>query len=328
MWLNHEEYELEGWWEVYYLLQIAYSLEAFLYLLSYSVNLTNLTFQDSKRGDFREMFIHHLTTNLLTLLSYSFNFTRVGTYILYLHDFSDVPIDISKMFNFLKLKIPTAIGFSLIVVCWIYARMYVFGFYVIWSVIFDTPHSEFTSITSGSELYYNTYKSIFVVALTILYLLHCYWLKLFFRMGILLVRKFETHDLSEHKDGEEYEYIRGRANSLSEYDLQRLDEDSDIAMKIKDAECYYGNKIAKYFDGTAFKGFVKSGGYEVSVGWWQIVFDDGDIEDWDEKEIQAGRQLYKDVYLDENGERNEVLTPPRRQNISQSGAGRGRVKID
>lgn len=99
-------------------------------------------------------------------------------------------------------------------------------------------------------------------------------------------------------------------------------------MKIKDAECYYGNKIAKYFDGTAFKGFVKSGGYEVSVGWWQIVFDDGDIEDWDEKEIQAGRQLYKDVYLDENGERNEVLTPPRRQNISQSGAGRGRVKID
>jgi len=84
---------------MYYLCQMAYNLEAFFYLLSHSFSLElsslfyglpRVTKSDARRGDFLEMMIHHVTTDLLLVLSYRHHFVRVGMVILYIHDLSDV----------------------------------------------------------------------------------------------------------------------------------------------------------------------------------------------------------------------------------------------
>jgi len=51
-------------------------------------------------------------------------------------------------------------------------------------------------------MYYNMFKPIFVFLLGFLILLHFFWFTMFIRMGYVLIRKGETHDFSEHKNGE------------------------------------------------------------------------------------------------------------------------------
>ena len=45
---------------------------------------------------FREMFIHHMTTIGLMVLSWSVNLTRVGTLVLLIHDCADIFLEVSE----------------------------------------------------------------------------------------------------------------------------------------------------------------------------------------------------------------------------------------
>lgn len=151
------------------------------------------------------MIIHHLATNLLLLLSVLFSVVRIGIVVLYLHDISDVLIDVAKMCNFLKLKLPTAVTFIGMMGVWGYYRMWFFPNYVIRSAIVDT---EEVGVGIYGRENYMIYRGVFVSLLVTLLGLHVYWFGLFCEMARLLAVKFETHDLSVHKDGEEYEIVR------------------------------------------------------------------------------------------------------------------------
>jgi len=145
-------------------------------------------------------------------------------------------IDVSKMFNFLKLKIPTALSFLGILATWIYYRLYLFPTYVIASAINDTYEVGLSIYTPFS---YYCYKSLCVSLLLALLTLHVYWFWLFVRMAHLLMLKFEPHDLSVHKNGESYELerrgapqaqaMRGRCNSgsLSTHDLPSWEQENN-----------------------------------------------------------------------------------------------------
>lgn len=50
-------------------------------------------------------YVHHLVTIALILLSWSFGFQQMGTAVLYVHDASDITIDLLKMCNYLKLEV-------------------------------------------------------------------------------------------------------------------------------------------------------------------------------------------------------------------------------
>eukprot|EP00529_Nitzschia_sp_RCC80_P020562 CAMPEP_0113492620 /NCGR_PEP_ID=MMETSP0014_2-20120614/28174_1 /TAXON_ID=2857 /ORGANISM="Nitzschia sp." /LENGTH=400 /DNA_ID=CAMNT_0000386465 /DNA_START=18 /DNA_END=1216 /DNA_ORIENTATION=+ /assembly_acc=CAM_ASM_000159 len=125
----------------YYLIQGAYNVEAMLCLLELSLDVQfqspigttagsttsttsnnssstssstiriqspiNVKWSDTARGDFREMFIHHVVTNLLIFGSSFIRMTRVGSMVFIVHDLSDVPVDLSKLANFLKWKTTT-----------------------------------------------------------------------------------------------------------------------------------------------------------------------------------------------------------------------------
>jgi len=55
-----------------------------------------------------------------------------------------------------------------------------------------------------SPVYYVFYRHTFYVLVAFLILLHFAWFLMFLRMAYMIVTKFETHDYSEHKSGEDY----------------------------------------------------------------------------------------------------------------------------
>ena len=51
-------------------------------------------------------YVHHVVTIALVWGSYSYNYVRIGTVVLYLHDLSDIMVDLLKLTNYMKLEGP------------------------------------------------------------------------------------------------------------------------------------------------------------------------------------------------------------------------------
>ena len=213
---NHPSHELEHSMIWYYLIQCAYNVEALLRLLELSVQVRNPFFVGWKhclgwaptiRGDFREMCIHHIATNALIMLSSTFALTRAGSVIMVLHDISDVPVDLSKLANFVKWKTTTTVCFVSMCLVWLATRLGFFPLVVIRSTLFDTlllineEHME-------PELFYSVYW-IFMIFVFVIFALHCTWFVMLIKIGYLLLLKGEAHDLSEHKQGEKQQKYSG-----------------------------------------------------------------------------------------------------------------------
>ena len=95
-------------------------------------------FIEERHKDYVMMYVHHLVTILLVLGSYANNYLRVGAVILFLHDSSDVFLDLLKIFNYLKLEgrrgcfiIEFAFLANLLV--WAYTRLYIFPVRIVWT---------------------------------------------------------------------------------------------------------------------------------------------------------------------------------------------------
>jgi TLC domain len=156
---------------------------------------------DTIRGDFTEMCIHHFITNFLVVGSSVCRLTRVGSMVFLVHDISDVPVDCSKLANFLKWKTCTIVCFFFMCIVWLYTRLYLLPWIIYRAILYQ---SHFL-LESGAlpPLIYCAYRPLFVLGIGLLILLHTSWFCMFIRMGMLIVKKNETHDLSEHKKGED-----------------------------------------------------------------------------------------------------------------------------
>eukprot|EP00956_Cyclotella_meneghiniana_P016422 scaffold25924_cov69-Cyclotella_meneghiniana.AAC.5 len=153
------------------------------------------------RGDFREMMAHHIVTNVLIFGSSFYRFTRIGSMIFLIHDLSDVPIDMSKLANFVKWKITTITCFVVMVLLWVLTRLTIFPFVIFRSVLFESYEYMVVKGKLDPALY-EAYCYIFYALLGALVLLHVTWFLILLRIGWTLVSKGETHDYSEHKSGE------------------------------------------------------------------------------------------------------------------------------
>lgn len=212
----------------YYLVQAAYNMDAliticetsFLFKLRSPIvfpgkDSVSLKFQSpigvgwspTCRGDFQEMFVHHIITNILIVASSYLHLTRIGSMVFLVHDLSDVPIDVSKLANFVKWKKTTIVSFITLLVTWIVTRLIIFPFYIFRSVLYE---SDLVLLTKESKsgvgvdvLQYCCYKFIFVALIGALLALHVVWFIILVRILLVLALKGETQDLSEHKGGEE-----------------------------------------------------------------------------------------------------------------------------
>ena len=77
------------------------------------------------------MFTHHILTLLLLIISYAFNYTIIGIYILYLHEISDIFLDLTKIFKYLYRFNLAKFFMTLLIIIWFYLRIYNFGDFII-----------------------------------------------------------------------------------------------------------------------------------------------------------------------------------------------------
>uniref|UniRef100_A0A0A9YLB5 Ceramide synthase 6 n=1 Tax=Lygus hesperus TaxID=30085 RepID=A0A0A9YLB5_LYGHE len=121
---------------VFYILQLAIAIYT-----GYSHRF-NRTSHDHK--DYTCMYLHHLITITLLLLSFVTGHLRIGIPVLFLHDFSDIFIDTVKLTSYLNVYgaqhyYVSEIVYCTLLVVWIHTRLYLlpkliyYGIYTLYS---------------------------------------------------------------------------------------------------------------------------------------------------------------------------------------------------
>ena len=219
LWTDHPRHPIGVGLTWYYLIQSAYNIEAILNLaeLSFIVRLQSPFDTESSnwqiplvchwsptcRGDFREMAIHHVITNALIVTSSFFRFTRIGSMVFILHDISDIPVDMSKLANFVKWKTATTVCFITLLIFWVLLRLLMLPMVIIKTVLYESA-VLIDEIPVSQAHYHLMYLSMFQVLLVGILLLHGVWFVILVRIALRLALKGEAHDLSEHKKGEDH----------------------------------------------------------------------------------------------------------------------------
>ncbi|XP_074597407.1 ceramide synthase schlank [Brevipalpus obovatus] len=176
----HHSVSPEIWWY--------YNIELGFYL-----SLLISQFFDVKRNDFWQMFIHHLVTVLLLCFSWAGNLHRIGTLVLIIHDFADIPLEGAKLTRYLKTPRLANVVLTIFIVCWIYSRLGLLPFRVIY-------YSAYYTLTMFPMFpaYY-----IFNCLLAVLQLLHVIWTWLILRIAYNAIFVGGVKDLRESDDEED-----------------------------------------------------------------------------------------------------------------------------
>lgn len=69
------------------------------------------------------MFIHHIVTCLLLCFSWACNLHRIGTLVLIIHDFADIPLEGAKLSRYVRNSNISNVIFGVFTLCWIYSRI-------------------------------------------------------------------------------------------------------------------------------------------------------------------------------------------------------------
>ncbi|ETV82903.1 hypothetical protein H257_04676 [Aphanomyces astaci] len=168
-------------------------------------------FLEEVRKDYLVMMAHHVVTIALVTLSFVMNYLPIGVLVLLLHDASDVPLDLLKMANYLKLEARqgfyiTEVLFAIMLSVWLYCRVYMFPTKIIRSSMWESRAAcavpletwDFTISWLGFNL-----------MLLALYALHIWWTFLLLRLLYNALSNSGVHTAAEV----EYE---GRSDSDKE----------------------------------------------------------------------------------------------------------------
>jgi hypothetical protein len=160
---------------------------------------------EERRQDYAEMICHHVITVALVLGSLLANEVAIGLVVLFVHDSSDILLDLMKMSNYLKLQdrhgwFASETLFVLNYISWIYLRLYVFPMYVIDAVAYDDYATRCSP--DGTEFPGTTPWS--GILLHLLLVLHCFWFAVLTRIAVRIVRGQAADEAGD----EEYEVVR------------------------------------------------------------------------------------------------------------------------
>lgn len=178
------------------LVKLAYTFEAAAYIY----DGIGHRFWNSRKNDYYVMFAHHIVTVVLIAGSYSWKFYAFGTVVMYLHDFSDISVDLLVIINQCKLEgshyfFATELAYCNTTITWFVVRNIMFPFKLLKPLykvvnIIETEYKE-------SMLMFRFLE----VLLHCLYVMHAYWLWVFVRIGYSIV----TMDIHDEKREESYE---------------------------------------------------------------------------------------------------------------------------
>jgi len=166
--------EMSGLFKAYYATQTGYYIGL---LISIVV--------DTRRSDFRQYLLHHITTLTLMVVSFTFGMVRIGLCILLLHDLCDIFLHGTKAVHYCKLAGIDTFLFVIFAVCFFVCRLVAFP-RLVWTVVVEVliyckDNPDFNNWVA----YYDTYLPlwlIFSVLLCTLVLLNCFWMALILRI--------------------------------------------------------------------------------------------------------------------------------------------------
>tara|TARA_B100000767_G_C19766259_1_gene537644 strand:+ start:1678 stop:2544 length:867 start_codon:yes stop_codon:yes gene_type:complete len=182
----------------------------FMYALysGFYIHQSIYLFSDERLDDFNEHVLHHAITLVLVGMSWAFNFTKIGFFIMTLHDGSDVFLELAKCMNYAKevfprLSIVSDVSFMIFASSFFYLRLYMYPVYAIGSVInpYDAcAHVSCALYEGGVSLSYCVNKPIYtvaIVALTSLYMLQIMWA---FRIINVIAKVIAGHPLEDNRE--------------------------------------------------------------------------------------------------------------------------------
>jgi len=133
------------------------------------------------QSDFLMMLLHHICTVSLITFSYLSNLSNVGCIVLFLHDFTDIFVYITRIFLNTRTKeiIKVSSGVLLLIV-YIYTRIYVFGDLLV-------------KVFNGLSSHLNWVNQTLWGFLCFLFILHLYWVYLILKkiFTALFMNKYE-----------------------------------------------------------------------------------------------------------------------------------------
>ena len=197
-------FEMSDRFRGYYLLYLSRYLMATLTLLLFEV----------RRSDFVSMVLHHATTVLVIVVSYSYGFTRVGGVIMVLFDPVDVPLHMAKVCKYLhECEVSSVLGvvkdrlFEVFFLSFVITRLIMYP-YVCWSVQVEVPmYFEVTAAARFAQ-----------ALLYILLLLQIYWAWLILKIVYKGLVDGEIEDIrsdDEESDDEEDGYVKTTTTSVT-----------------------------------------------------------------------------------------------------------------
>ncbi|XP_029833159.1 ceramide synthase 6 [Ixodes scapularis] len=168
----HHSVTNDLWW--YYMIE-----------LGFYMSLTMSQFMDTKRKDFWQMFVHHILTILLLSFSWACNLHRIGSLVLIVHDFADVPLEAAKMAKYVKRQRLADATFAVFTICWLISRLGLYPYRVIYSTMFEA-----VKVIEMFAAYY-----IFNSLLTALQFLHIVWTWMIARIALQAISSNGVKDL-------------------------------------------------------------------------------------------------------------------------------------
>lgn len=155
--------------------------------LGFYLSLLWSQFVDVRRKDFWQMFLHHIVTISLLCFSWACNLVRVGTLVLVIHDFADIPLDGAKLARYVKSETASNIVFAIFTVCWIFSRM----------GLLPTRVLAYSLYWALEEVEWFPAYFIFNALLVILQILHVIWTWLILRITFNALNNQGVKDLRE-----------------------------------------------------------------------------------------------------------------------------------
>jgi hypothetical protein len=175
------------WTDGYPFQEVPESLKKFylIFIGFSSAEMVGHIIRERKRPDFYELLVHLLVTNCLLIFSYYGNYIRIGSLIMLAHSGSDVFVYIAKALVDTKVT-GGALSYIPLLIAYIWCRIYIHSATILKSIWFEA-----VAIAGKQTLISWDYLNFL---LSILLMLHLYWLFVIVKIGIFLLSTGKSRD--------------------------------------------------------------------------------------------------------------------------------------
>ena len=159
----------------------------YLVFMGYSsAEMVGHVIRERKRPDFYELLTHLLVTNILLVFSYFGNFMRIGSLVMLAHSFSDIFVYFAKALVDTKIA-GGALSYIPLLIFYVWSRIYLHSAVIMRSIWIEGP-----GIVGPSNLTNWHYLNFL---LSVLLMLHMYWMFVIVKIGLFLLSTGKSRDL-------------------------------------------------------------------------------------------------------------------------------------